>query len=167
MTVEHYRPKSRFRALTNEYSNLLYACGVCNGYKADDWPSNSPAEDGVGYLDPCEHDFDAHIGPAPVDDVVGLTSVGRYMVARLHLNRPMLRTIRRLRREEGETHAQFVELFERNLALLREALGVAEIEPRRREALERDLARLSRQYEQRLGAWAMRWEPRFGLEDYR
>lgn len=167
MTVEHYRPKSRFRALTNEYSNLLYACSVCNGYKSNDWPSDDPLRDGVGYLDPCEADLDEHIGPAAGDGVAGLTPVGGYMVAQLHLNRAMLRTIRRLRREEEEAHQQFVELFERNLRLLEAELDDPELASRQREALERELGRLRRQYEQRLAAWAQRWAPRFGMDDYR
>ena len=31
--IDHYRPKSKFPDLTFEWSNLLLACGICNGTK--------------------------------------------------------------------------------------------------------------------------------------
>ncbi len=38
--IEHYRPKSKFPELTFAWSNLLLACGVCNGteYKGNTFP---------------------------------------------------------------------------------------------------------------------------------
>lgn len=166
-TVEHYRPKSRFPELRNEYGNLLYACAVCNGYKGDDWPSDHPLADGRGYLDPCEHDLAEHVGPAGDDEVAGLTPVGRYMVERLHLNRGLLRKIRRLRREDEELHTRFMKLADQSLRLLEVELRSEAIRPRQRRALEQELVALRAQYEQRRAAWERRWEPRFTLEDYR
>lgn len=167
-TVEHFRPKSRFPALRNDYANLLYACAVCNGYKGDDWPSEHPLADGRGYLDPCDHDLGEHIGQPGEgsDEVAGITAVGRYMVARLHLNRGLLRKIRRIRREEEALHRQFVALVERTLGLIEARLGEARLGRRRRQALEQEIADLRRQYEQRVAAWERRWEPLFSLEDY-
>ncbi len=36
--VEHFRPKSVFTGLRNEWRNLLLACSQCNGKKADKFP---------------------------------------------------------------------------------------------------------------------------------
>jgi hypothetical protein len=166
-TVEHFRPKSRFPELRTAYHNLLYACGVCNSYKGNDWPSEQPLDDGVGYLDPCEHDYDIHFACADNCTVVGKTPVAHYMIKRMHLNRQMMLTIRRQRHEDEELHAQFVELFERNIAQLDVEARDPSLDPAAREALLRALARLRAQYQRRIEAWQRRWEPTIGLEDYR
>ncbi|HZW40405.1 MAG TPA: HNH endonuclease [Ignavibacteriaceae bacterium] len=36
--VEHFRPKSIFRNLTNHWPNLLLSCSQCNGKKSDKFP---------------------------------------------------------------------------------------------------------------------------------
>lgn len=36
--VDHFRPKSIFRNLTNNWCNLLLACAQCNGKKSDRFP---------------------------------------------------------------------------------------------------------------------------------
>jgi len=165
-TVEHYRPKSRFPALRNEYANLLYACSVCNSYKGNDWPADDPLAAGKGYIDPCAHDLDEHIGPAPDDRVAGLTPVGRYMVARLALNREQLRTIRRQRRQHAEVHQQYRETVERVMLLLELRLH-ADLAGRERREAEDELDQLRRQHEQIVADWERRWEPLYGLDDYR
>nr|WP_169331060.1 HNH endonuclease signature motif containing protein [Deinococcus gobiensis] len=60
--IDHIRPKSipRFEHLENEYSNLVYSCPHCNNTKRAEWPSDNPVEDGRGWIDPCEYDFDDH-----------------------------------------------------------------------------------------------------------
>ena len=37
-TVEHFKPKSKFKAQRNHWPNLLLACPQCNGKKADQFP---------------------------------------------------------------------------------------------------------------------------------
>src|SRR3990172_9002981 len=44
--VDHFRPKSRFPRLVYEWSNWIFACHACNGFKGDKWPAG-------GYVDPC------------------------------------------------------------------------------------------------------------------
>ncbi|MCU0490095.1 MAG: HNH endonuclease [Chloroflexaceae bacterium] len=166
-SVEHYRPKSRFPALTTSYPNLLYACGVCNSYKGDDWPSDDPLTDGEGYLDPCEHDFDQHFEPGRDFRVAGKTTVADYMIRRMHLNRSMMRKIRRNRQEEAELHQQFVALVERNLNLLSAALGNAALLPQQQSELQQELDTLQAQLQRRTAAWNERWEPMFSMDDYR
>jgi len=36
--VEHFRPKSIYKNLTNDWGNLLLACAQCNGKKSDKFP---------------------------------------------------------------------------------------------------------------------------------
>lgn len=36
--VEHFRPKSIFKSLTNDWENLLLACPQCNGKKSNKFP---------------------------------------------------------------------------------------------------------------------------------
>jgi hypothetical protein len=166
-TVEHYRPKSRFPALRNAYSNLIYACSVCNGYKGDDWPAEEPLKAGKGYLDPCEHDLAEHIRPAADDRVKGSSPVGAYMVARLLLNREQLRTVRRQRRQQEEAHAQFRASVERVMSLLERRLVSTDLAGRERRDAEAELDQLRRQHAQILADWERRWEPLYGLDDYR
>lgn len=52
--VEHFKPKSVFTGLRNEWTNLLLACSQCNGKKRDKFPvvlSDEVNEDKVLYLD--------------------------------------------------------------------------------------------------------------------
>ena len=37
-TIEHFRPRHRYDALTNAWHNLLLACPACNGKKSDKFP---------------------------------------------------------------------------------------------------------------------------------
>lgn len=95
--VEHFRPKARFPALRNSYSNLFYACGVCNVFKSDDWPGDYTPGDLTkpAYPDPSEIDYGSFLH---VDDSTGEVSgdgvTGRYIVERLHLNRPHMVAVR-------------------------------------------------------------------------
>lgn len=52
--VEHFKPKSVFLGLKNEWTNLLLACSQCNGKKGNKFPkilSKEVNEDKVLYLD--------------------------------------------------------------------------------------------------------------------
>jgi uncharacterized protein (TIGR02646 family) len=99
--IEHYRPKSGPRGrpdLCFEWTNLLLACGICNGggLKSDRFPG--PA-DGGPILNPCEDEptahlefrFDSKLGLA---SVYGLTPRGQTTEQLLGLNRPDLRRFR-------------------------------------------------------------------------
>lgn len=124
--VEHYRPKSRFVHLTVHYPNLFYACAVCNSFKGDDWPTDTPAPDVACYLDPSAHDYTDHIA---VDTATGLVSginvAGRYKVQRLHLNRAQLILYRR--RETLLERARRFEAAAANLLQHADALGVGRL----------------------------------------
>ena len=94
--VEHFRPKSRFTDLTNDYCNVFYACAICNVFKGSDWPSE-PSSEVPSYLDPSIVDYSTVF---TVDWQTGLTVAtavaAAYMLEKLFLNRPQLVLLRRL-----------------------------------------------------------------------
>ncbi|MCG5047476.1 MULTISPECIES: HNH endonuclease [Pectobacterium] len=58
--IDHFAPKSKFKHLENEYSNLVYSCPTCNIAKSNDWCGNSENElilNGIGYIDPCDEKY--------------------------------------------------------------------------------------------------------------
>lgn len=92
--VEHYKPKGdkRFAHLENDYSNLFYACAICNSFKSDDWPNDPtldfctdayPDPSKVNYTDLFEVDYHSGV-------VNGKNVCGRYIIYKLFLNRPQL-----------------------------------------------------------------------------
>jgi uncharacterized protein (TIGR02646 family) len=97
--VEHYKPKSKFAELQNDYSNLFYCCAICNVFKGNDW-IDLPAD---------QNSYSAPFYPNPsLTDYAGLLSVdgtskrvlsafvtGKYLIERLYLNRPQLIIARR------------------------------------------------------------------------
>ncbi|SRR6266567_2185339 len=114
--VDHYRPKSKseFKHLETEYSNLLYSCDHCNNLKWDIWPSDTPLIDGVGWLDPCEHDLSEHYYYGYCErefTIVCVTKVGCWMVKTLALDQPARIRRRRDLAEEERVDRELVELF--------------------------------------------------------
>lgn len=86
--VDHFRPKSLFRRLQNNYNNLVYACPYCNIAKSDDWPSSDKTLavlNGKGYIDPCDVDFDNHFERHDDGRIRSKTDVGNYMYKQLRL----------------------------------------------------------------------------------
>jgi len=90
--IEHYRPKSKRKDLENEFSNLFYACSICNSFKGNDWPNEPnkemnniayPNPSVVNYNDIFEVNNNLHI-------VNGKNISATYIVERLYLNRPQL-----------------------------------------------------------------------------
>jgi uncharacterized protein (TIGR02646 family) len=92
--LDHFVPRDVDKTLENVYSNLLYACDVCNRLKDNDWHYGDPLVTGRGYLDPCKHDYDLHFKYLDDGNVEGLTSVAHYMIERLHLNRGFVVNLR-------------------------------------------------------------------------
>ena len=85
--IDHFRPKSLFDELANEYSNLVYACPYCNIAKSNDWPGNAEKNiiKGKGYLDPCDSNFDNHFERYNNGRICPKTDVGKYMFKKLKL----------------------------------------------------------------------------------
>jgi len=87
--IDHFRPKVPFSHLKNEYGNLVYSCPYCNNAKSNDWPSGveniTILDDGSGYLDPCDIDFDNHFERYDHGRIRPKTTVGKYMYKKLKL----------------------------------------------------------------------------------
>lgn len=95
--VEHYRPKSKFSFLANKYSNLFYACSICNCFKGNDWPNEPNDEFNKSfYPDPSLLDYSKIIN---IDFNSGILSgenkTSNYLIHKLFLNRPQLLLERR------------------------------------------------------------------------
>lgn len=106
--IEHFVPRTQDPALARVWSNLFYACPICNRFKSDDWPA---AATGYGYHNPAEVDYNEKFQvDGRTHRAIGLDVRAMYHVERLHLNREQLILARR------ETR-----LFERS-ALVRDKL---------------------------------------------
>ncbi|MCK4660466.1 MAG: TIGR02646 family protein [Phycisphaerae bacterium] len=96
--IEHYRPKSRFPKLTFEWSNLLLACGVCNGaeHKGGQFPDRAG---GGPLVNPCDDNPSDHFRfqydpDTKLASVYGTTTRGETTEKLLGLNRHWLRKYR-------------------------------------------------------------------------
>ena len=96
--IEHYRPKSLREDLTFDWTNLLLACGICNGanHKGNRFPEHS--EDGP-IVNPCEDEPTKHLRfeydrSANLANVYGKSRRGKTTEKLLGLNRPELRAYR-------------------------------------------------------------------------
>lgn len=104
--VDHFRPKSkgRFRRLALTYANLYYACGLCNTFKGDHWPSSKQLKSGFRFVDPCQEDpYGTDFEVVEEDGSLRiLTDAGRYTVVHLRLDRNQLRRHRRREIEQKQ-----------------------------------------------------------------
>ena len=96
--IEHYRPKSKFPKLINDYNNLFYSCPICNTLKSNDWPNEpNPENDVIAYPNPSEVDYNDIFN---VDEVKGVVSgkniSALYIQEKIFLNRPQLIIERRI-----------------------------------------------------------------------
>lgn len=170
--VEHFRPKDNptrpeFKELETVYTNLLYACGVCNSFKKEDWPCDDPIVEGKGYIDPCDHDYDEHFVQTADCQIEGLSPVATYMIERLHLNRRQLQKLRQIRKQEEELHQKFMNLYQQVLSAIETSLNDKTLSAHAHITLQmsREIFLVERQDRQQL--WKTRWDPLVELEDYR
>jgi len=75
--IDHLKPKSKYPALENEYSNLVYCCSYVNLAKGDD--------DSLMYLDPCDIDYNEHFERDDDGTIVPKTPEAHYMYSHLKL----------------------------------------------------------------------------------
>lgn len=59
--VEHYWPREYFKHLELDYSNLYYACLMCNSYKGSFWPTEDNLKLGNYLPNPCDHVMYDHL----------------------------------------------------------------------------------------------------------
>lgn len=100
MELDHFRPEAYFEGLRDDPTNLVYACRSCNGKKRHDWPAGSGEithVDGEGYLDPFVEQRTMYLRVLRSGFIEPLNPPGAYLVFKLGLNRPLLRSLRKRR----------------------------------------------------------------------
>lgn len=121
MTVDHFRPESRYPDLRLAWANLYYACSVCNSQYKRDYPTLEEERAGKRFVDPCANDYDDHFRLAP-DPATGalcrvrpLSEAAEYSVLRLKLNyrKPLHDYWRGLNQEETLLLEREIEIRER------------------------------------------------------
>ncbi len=117
-TVDHFKPVGRYPELRLVWSNLYYACTVCNCHYKKHYPTPEEEAQGKRFIDPCAEDTDEHFRMIP-DERTGdlnrirpLTAPAEYSVFRLKLNdRKLLRDYWRMIQEcERELVTQIGEI---------------------------------------------------------
>src|SRR5256885_1017264 len=58
--LDHFRPRSLFPELLNDFYNLYYSCHPCNHTKGNSWPPEPLRDRGIGFVDLCEDEFATH-----------------------------------------------------------------------------------------------------------
>ena len=96
LEIDHFRPLSA--GGSDELENLVYACTACNRFKGDYAPAGD-APESLRLLRPHRDDMAAHVVETAHGRLLGLTPRGWFHLDRLHLNRPLLVEMRRLRRD--------------------------------------------------------------------
>jgi len=77
--IDHFKPHSKFPALKETYSNLVYTCPYCNGAKSDKW------KDVNGFIDPCESEYDNNLERTRDGQIQYKTDQGKYIFENLNL----------------------------------------------------------------------------------
>ncbi|HEY3856707.1 MAG TPA: hypothetical protein VGO67_20160 [Verrucomicrobiae bacterium] len=106
MEMDHFRPwnkvfgilaEKKFEHLVNEPTNLVHACGVCNGFKWAHWPTENPVleyDHEKGWIDPfkeCRADF---LRVQNDGTLIDRKAPAKYQIKKLRLNRPLLKRLR-------------------------------------------------------------------------
>ncbi len=84
--IDHFRPKSKYPELKNDYTNLVLCCPICNRNKSDDWPINDLNlyhDDSIGYVDPASEEFDKVFFRNETGDICSNYDYGKYMITKL------------------------------------------------------------------------------------
>lgn len=86
--IDHFAPKSKFPDMHITYTNLVYACPICNIYKGNYWPSelaHEPVIDNNGFVDPCDPLYDDHLERADDGMIVFTSDLGEFIYQKLKL----------------------------------------------------------------------------------
>lgn len=80
--IDHFAPKSKFKNLESQYSNLVLSCPNCNRLKSDKWVGENcciPNDGHIGFVDPASEEYDEHLGRDDDGNIVWKTELGKYM----------------------------------------------------------------------------------------
>ena len=115
MTVDHYRPERWYPDLRHTWSNLYYACSICNSHYKKDHPKPEEEAEGKRFVDPCVEDPDDHFrlvcdpNTGEFCQVHWLSAPAKYAIFRLKLNHR-----KQLRDFWQSLHHKELQLLERN-----------------------------------------------------
>lgn len=99
--LDHFRPRSRFPELTDDFYNIYYACHKCNQFKSNRYPPPELEARNIGFVDLCTEEFDAHFRVGPDGKWSGITESGSYTIDMLRLNRRHLVDLRTILKQRG------------------------------------------------------------------
>lgn len=99
MSIDHFRPKSKYPSLEHDPQNLVWSCIECNRLKKDDWPAHglpgNPTVNGVaGYVDPFIEDRRDYFDVSDDGKFTALKHPAGYMIGVLALNRSFRQDVR-------------------------------------------------------------------------
>jgi 5-methylcytosine-specific restriction endonuclease McrA len=100
--IDHYEPQSASGAVA-DYSNLMYACRVCNGRKTSVVVPSSARADGYKIFRPDEELFDDHF-ELKYAKLKEKTKIGKLTIAVADLNRESLKKLREIRERLYASH---------------------------------------------------------------
>jgi len=115
MTLDHFRPKDKYKHLTHDPSNLVWACHICNQLKGNLWPAyghdNGHYEvtfiNEKGFIDPFSEDIADFMELSPDGQLKALKDPALYIISFLKLNRIGVRKIRENRRNKYERRQEY------------------------------------------------------------
>lgn len=103
MELDHFRPwqkkfkpdgDRKFEHLQHEPSNLVHACGVCNGFKWSHWPTEDPDrcfDEEKGWIHPFDNIRADFLEVIESGAIVAKKAPAQYQITKLRLNRPLLK----------------------------------------------------------------------------
>jgi uncharacterized protein (TIGR02646 family) len=87
--IDHFVPKDKMvKIKETDYSNLVYACRSCNNSKRAKWPTgdeSKPNNGKIGWIDPCNEEYDDQFERAETGAIVAKTELGKWMYENLKL----------------------------------------------------------------------------------
>lgn len=102
--IDHYEPVDERSDLENDYTNLMYACQLCNGHKNARTPNKAMRMMGYAYFRADQHHPDDHFILEGVR-INHKTPIGEFTNEILYLNRLELRRIREIRNRLNKSSA--------------------------------------------------------------
>lgn len=100
--IDHYYPQEHFPEMVTDYSNLMWSCKPCNGYKSDYFPDDVARDRGSVIIRPDHEDPHEHFEYKGVR-IESKTHTGEFNIRLLMLNRQALQRIRDLRHRNFES----------------------------------------------------------------
>lgn len=97
-SIDHYEPRQKAPELENEYSNLMYACTICNTYKSDRSPPPTARAAGYRFFRPDQDIYQQHFERDGLK-LKTKTNTGFYTSQVLYLDRLALKRVRRARKK--------------------------------------------------------------------